>query len=159
MYYTTHGIILKKTDVGEADALFTLYTKEFGKIRAKAQGVKKEEAKLKGHLEPLNFSLISFVVGKNGERLTHAILCEPWHGIRANLEKLKTAVRMASYVDEQCFNGEKDEGVWQTLMAHFMLLEKTPEIENDFLNSFEVEIQKCLGYHEADTDSHIRRFA
>ena len=51
--YTTEGIILKKIDVGEANALFTIYTKDYGKIRAVAQGVKKEGAKLQGHLEPL----------------------------------------------------------------------------------------------------------
>ena len=33
--YKTEGIILKRIDVGEADSLFTIYMKDFGKIRAK----------------------------------------------------------------------------------------------------------------------------
>lgn len=115
--YTTEGIILKKMDIGEADMLVTIYTKDFGKIRALAQGVKKESAKLKGHLEPLGLSSISFVIGKRGERLTHAELHEFLPSIRHDLQKLTTGWRFASLVDEACMPGVPDKAIWNLFRA------------------------------------------
>ena len=46
----TDGIILKKDQYREADFLITVLTKDFGKIRLAARGVRKQEAKLRGHI-------------------------------------------------------------------------------------------------------------
>ena len=135
--YTTEGIILKKTDYGETDALFTLYTRDFGKMRALAQGVKKEGAKLKGHLEPPNLCRVGFVLGKNGERLTHAEVMISWPVIRINFEKIHTALGMAERIDAHCFPGEKDAMLWEHIITYFTVLEKEAEIAGDFLHSFE----------------------
>ncbi len=50
----TSGIILRKTDYSEADRIFVILTKEFGKISAIAKGVRKIKSKLGGHLEFFN---------------------------------------------------------------------------------------------------------
>ena len=39
--YRVQAIILKRTDVGEADRLLTLYSPDRGKLRAVAKGVRK----------------------------------------------------------------------------------------------------------------------
>ena len=54
MYQKYTGIILKRHPFGEADELLTIYTREFGKIRAKAVSVRKPLSKLSGHLQSLN---------------------------------------------------------------------------------------------------------
>lgn len=142
--HTTDGIILKKTDTGEADLLLTIYTEDFGKIRALAQGAKKEGAKLRGHLEPLSVSKISFVLGRNGERLTHANLVHFWPAIRVTSEKLKAAHRIAKSADDQCFPGQKDECVWHLLMESFLVLEKGV-YAGEIAERFEARLAKCLG--------------
>lgn len=142
--HTTDGIILKKTDAGEADLLLTVYTKDFGKIRALAQGIKKEGAKLRGHLEPLSVSKISFVLGKNGERLTHANLVQFWPAIRGASEKLKAAHRIAEHANAQCLEGQKDECVWELLMESFLVLEKG-DYSGEIAERFETRLSKCLG--------------
>ena len=146
--YNTEGIILKRTDIGEADSLFTIYTQDFGKIRARAQGIKKEGAKLKGHLEPLSLASISFVLGKNGERLIHASLLDYWPGIRGNLDKLDLAWRIADFVDRHCFPGQKDEALWDTIFDGFRSLADSRGDLNsvDFLGSFGKRISTSLGY-------------
>lgn len=144
--YTTEGIILKKIDAGEADALFTIYTKDFGKMRALAKGIKKEGAKLKGHLEPLSFSAVSFVLGKNGERLTHAELMNSWRIARTNWERLRAAYVIASLVDQECLPGERDKKVWSLLLTYFRALEEWSGSVEDLLRSFTVEFRERLGY-------------
>jgi len=47
-------------------------TRNLGLVRATAIGVRKESSKLRGNLEPLSLSTISFVKGKDYWRLTSA---------------------------------------------------------------------------------------
>ncbi len=57
-HYT--AITLGKRDIGETDRLYTLYTREAGKIKAYARGVRKSGARLVASLEDL--SLLSTIV-------------------------------------------------------------------------------------------------
>jgi recombinational DNA repair protein (RecF pathway) len=59
---------------GEADRIYSVLTSEFGLVRAKASGVRNEVSKLRAALEPLSFSTISFVRGKEYWRITGATL-------------------------------------------------------------------------------------
>lgn len=136
---------MRKVGVGEADALYFIYTKDFGKIRARAQGVKKEGAKLKGHLEVLSHSSVGFVLGKNGERLTQAQIINSWPGIRNDLDKLKAALYAVGLVDKYCLVGEKDKKLWELLLESFKELEQK-EFSRDFLKRFEKHLLAALGY-------------
>ena len=70
--YTMRGIILSERPVREADRIYTIMTRNLGLVRAAAIGVRKESSKLRGNLEPLSLSTISFVKGKDYWRLTSA---------------------------------------------------------------------------------------
>ena len=149
--YTTEGIILKRTDVGEADSLFTLYTRDFGKMRALAQGVKKEDAKLKGHLEPFNAVALSFVIGKSGARLTHAAVFNHWEEIRLHLKKLEILFFMAETLDAHCWEGEKDSPLWDFFLQKLQALAamesgRTYECAAPFCETFREELLAHLGY-------------
>jgi len=63
--YQTEAIIIKKTKLGEADRILTLYTPHMGKIQAVAKGVRRPRSKMSGHLEMLTHSLVSLVRGRN----------------------------------------------------------------------------------------------
>ena len=133
--------MLKKIDTGEADEILVLYTKNFGKIRAFAKGIKKEEAKLKGHLEPLALAEISFVLGKKGERLTHAQMLRYGYGFRSNYEKLQAAYFIANLLDSHCLEGEKDQKLWEFLLSAFLSLEST---EKDAMQKFTADFERGL---------------
>jgi DNA repair protein RecO (recombination protein O) len=62
--YQTEAIIIKKTKLGEADRILTLYTPHLGKIQAKAKGIRRPRSKLAGHLELLTYSLVSLARGR-----------------------------------------------------------------------------------------------
>lgn len=146
--HATEGIVLKKLDVGEADALYAVYTKDYGKIKALAQGVRKEEAKLRGHLELLSLARIQFVIGRGGEKLIGATLADFFPLMRAREHTLRLAASVAADVDQQCFPGEKDHGVWNLLTETFMALdtEDFHEEEAAFLAVFRGRLREALGY-------------
>ncbi len=147
--YHTEGIILKKVNVGESDALIVLYTKDSGIMRALAKGIKKENAKLKGHLEPLNWCSLGVVEGKNGERLTHATALRQWPSIREDQQKLATALYIGDLVARYFQPGEKDASFWSILSGSFTVLEKsifTPQTMRLFLTEFEKKLLENAGF-------------
>ncbi|MEN9649036.1 MAG: hypothetical protein RL094_3 [Candidatus Parcubacteria bacterium] len=70
--YQTEGFIIEAVDVGEANKLYTLFTKDLGLIRASAQGVRFLKSKLRYSLQELSFSSIAVVRGKEMWRITSA---------------------------------------------------------------------------------------
>ncbi|MBI4217587.1 MAG: DNA repair protein RecO [Elusimicrobia bacterium] len=89
------GVVLRSEDWNETDKRLVLYTREFGKIRAKVVGVRKESSRLKGLTIP--FIESRFQIYLHGSRRTgvqepgkvvggeilsdHAILRENWDRI------------------------------------------------------------------------------
>src|SRR3989344_3034493 len=49
--YSTKAVVLKRVPKGDFDEVITLYTKDMGKISARAKGIRKITSKLSGHLQ------------------------------------------------------------------------------------------------------------
>lgn len=58
------GIILGRTDYGEADRILVVLTPDHGKLRLMARGVRKIKSKLAGGIELFSTSNITFIEGK-----------------------------------------------------------------------------------------------
>ncbi len=141
------GFVLKKIDVGEDAALFLLYTRDFGKIRVIAQGVRKEKAKLRGHLELLNLVNVQFVSAKNGMRATYANLEEYWPNIRDNWRSYSLARYMIELTDSVCFERDQNEALWLLLLECFAAMNQKDFSDHVSLkSSFELRFSKGLGY-------------
>lgn len=71
-YHTTAGIVLDVAEIGEADALLTIFTEALGLVRAAAKGVRLEKSKLRPHLDRFHIGEFQFVEGKEYLRLIDA---------------------------------------------------------------------------------------
>lgn len=60
----TKGIVLSRTDFGEADRIVTILTPDHGKLRLMARGVRKIKSKLAGGIELFSVSDITYMRGK-----------------------------------------------------------------------------------------------
>lgn len=69
--YHTPGIIIGKTKVGEANELYTIFTRELGLISATAQGVRLQKSKLRASLQEYTIADFSIVRGKEMWRITN----------------------------------------------------------------------------------------
>ena len=76
--YETRGVVLSRSSVGEANALITFLTQDLGLVRARAQSVRKSGAKLAAALTTFTESNLILVRGKDGWRITGAVLEESW---------------------------------------------------------------------------------
>lgn len=60
----TTGIVLTRTNYGEADKIVTLLTPDYGKVRLMAKGVRKPKSKLAGGVELFCVSQLGYITGR-----------------------------------------------------------------------------------------------
>ena len=120
--YRTEGFILKKSNRGEADQLFTIYTKDFGKIEILGKGIRKIKSKLRSGADIFCFSEIEFIQGKTYKTLTGASTIEKFPNLRKNLIKLRIANKIAEVIDNLIRGQEKDEEIFNFLNDTFKKL-------------------------------------
>ncbi len=70
--YTTGALVLGSFEAGEHDKLFTLYTRDFGLVRARASAVRKMESKMRHALPLFAPASVSLVRGTRGWRVAGA---------------------------------------------------------------------------------------
>lgn len=141
----TEVIVLKAADLGETDRLLTIYSKEFGKIRVMAKGIKKLESKLRSHLEPLSYSQLILVEGKNSMIVKDAILIDQFLKIRNDLEKFKTVHEIMDLIDEFIVGEEQDNDIWNLLLETLKKFNVGGPISN-MEQVFQNNLIRLLGY-------------
>ena len=118
-HYRTQGFILKKTDQGESDRIFTIFTKDFGRLELLAKAERKIKSKLRAGLELFYLSEIEFIQGKIYKTLTDAILIEKFQNLRNDLGKLYIAYKISEDLDNFVRGEEPDEKIWHLLNETF----------------------------------------
>ncbi len=132
VFYRTQGFILKKNDLREADQVFVVYTKDFGKLKILGKAIRKIKSKLRAGIDLFYLSEIEFIQGKNHKTLTDAIVIEKFKNIRESPEKIKIAYKIAEAADNLIRGEEQDEQVWVLLAEVFnkLKIENLLKIEN-----------------------------
>src|SRR5512140_592573 len=93
--YRIEALILRRSDVGEADRLLTLYTPDRGKVRAVAKGARKPSARKTGHVELFNHATLMIAVGRDLDVVTQADTVESFMLLRNDLDRLSYAYYFA----------------------------------------------------------------
>ena len=134
-HYRTQAIFLKKDDRGEADRIFTVFTRDFGKIEVNGRAIRKITSKLRAGAEIFYLSEIEFIQGKTRKTLTDVLVIEKFLILRTKLHRLRTAYQIAAMFDKLVRGEEKDERLWE-------LLKETFERIND---SLEFRVSRLIG--------------
>lgn len=113
--YKTEGIILKRTNFGEADRILTIFTKHYGKIKVRAPGIRRITSKKAAHLELFTLSSLFLVSGKNFDIVTEAVTLANFSGIRLDLKKVWMAYYICELVDNLCPERQENKEVFSLL--------------------------------------------
>ena len=143
--YKTEAIVLKQTELGEADSIVTVYTPNLGKIRAVARGVRRPRSKLGGHLDLLTQSSLLLAQGQNLDVVTQGQSIDGFLSIKGDLTHIGCAVYMAELVDQ--FTAEQVENypVYRLLLSDLGWLGEARDFEL-VLRHFELQLLTHLGY-------------
>jgi DNA repair protein RecO (recombination protein O) len=116
-----------------------------GKINVQAKGVKKVESKLRPHIEPISYSQLILVEGKNSLILKDAILIDQFLNIKKDLEKIKIAKELADLIDEAIAGQEGDENIWKLVLSAFKHLDGDNNMSG-LVKHFQKKLIQLLGY-------------
>jgi DNA repair protein RecO (recombination protein O) len=105
--YQTDGLILHRTDFGEADRLLTVFTPHLGRLRLLAKGARKVTSRKAGHVEPFTYVHILVARGRNLDIVSQVETLEAFRLLREDLERTSQAYYLAELVSS--FVEERDE--------------------------------------------------
>ena len=143
--YRTPAVILKRTDLGEADRIVTFFSRDVGKIRAVAKGVRRTTSRSAGHLEPFTLSDVMFAVGRELDVISQADTLEAFREIREDLELTTHAYYLAEVVDLLTEDRLENRDVFDTLVEGLHSLRATHD-PRMVLIVFHLRLLEALGY-------------
>ncbi len=105
--YFTEAIVIDKEPIGEADLQIYLYTKDLGRITARAISARKIISKLASHLEPLSRVQVR-LVQKNRFQVVDAVRT-------GSLPRSPAVLRILRLVKDLTGEGQADLELWNIL--------------------------------------------
>jgi len=143
--YQTSGIIIKRHKFGEADRLVTLFTADFGKLRAIAKGAMRPGSKLGGNVELLTHSHLMLARGRNLDIVTQAQAIDIFLPIRDSLKLMSCGFYLSELVDTFTEENVEDREMFNLFLNTLRELAEAREGER-ILRYFELRLLNHLGY-------------
>jgi DNA repair protein RecO (recombination protein O) len=100
--HESEAVVLRQYPLSEADRIVVFFTREYGKVRAVAQGAKRLKSRMGGCLEPLNHVHLRFYLKEGGD-LARVRQCETIYsylGRSPSLERVYAFSYLAELVQE-----------------------------------------------------------
>jgi DNA repair protein RecO (recombination protein O) len=149
--YRTEAIVLRRSEIGEADYILTVYTPHLGKIRVVARGVRKPASHMGGHVELFSRSRMMVATARNLDIVTQCETLDPHRAIGEDLDRIAHAFYLVEMVDRMTPDEQENYAVYQLLSNSLTYLDTTPT--PDILRHwFEIQLLGLLGYRPELTE-------
>ena len=143
--YKTEAVVIKKTKLGEADGILTLYTPHLGKIQGFAKSLRKPKSKMAGHLELLTHSQISLARGRNIDTIIGAQTINSFLPLKTDLDLTSYALYAIELINQFAADNVEDQPLFELLIENLQNL--TQGGDNDLiLRYFELHLLDMVGY-------------
>ena len=100
--YRTVALTLRKTPMGEADLVATIYSGERGKLPALARSARRLTSKLMGHFEPLTLLELALTRGRDLDIVTEAQVINAFPRLKAGYDRAARGLYVAELLDAFC---------------------------------------------------------
>jgi len=142
----TTGIVLSRTDYGEADRIVTLLTPDQGKLRLMARGVRKIKSRLAGGIELFSVSEIGFMNGR-GEigTLISARLIKHYGTIIQDIDRVQQGYALIKMLHRA--TEDQPEPDYFELLRHGLAALDDRDIELDLIGLwFQAQLLRLAGH-------------
>ncbi len=120
------GIVLRSYPFGDADRVVVLLSPNHGKLRTVAKGVRKTKSRFGGRLEPFSHVDLVLYEGRNLDTITSVAMIEPFHRLRADLDRVVAAGTMVEVADIVAQENEPAMRLFLLLQRGLRALEAAP---------------------------------
>jgi len=152
--YRTEAIVLRRSDLGEADRLLTLLTPERGKLRVLAKGARKIASRKSGHVELFNRVNLLIARGRGEfDIVSQAETVEPSRALREDLIRSTYAHYAAELIDRfaeegtaqpELFDLMSDALAWFSTSSDLALTARYFELRLLTLGGFQPQVFHCV---------------
>jgi DNA repair protein RecO (recombination protein O) len=145
--YKVEGIVLRRRNLGEADRILTILSKESGKISVKAPGVRRIPSRRSSHVELLNFSQFTLYGSSKSAMpiVTEAQTLEDFSEVKKDLHKIGQALYICELINGLCADNQENMKVFFQLKSVLTDLCKTMDAQS-LIKKFEKDLLMELGF-------------
>ncbi|MDX9990786.1 MAG: DNA repair protein RecO [Anaerolineales bacterium] len=104
--FRVEAVVLRHADWGEADRILTLYTREYGKLRAVAKGARKMRSRKAGHLEPFTHITLQLARARDLSIVTQVETLDAYLPLREDLMLMGYASYAMELLDRFTYDEE-----------------------------------------------------
>ena len=122
--YKAEGIVLKRRNVGETDRIITVFTKEYGKLRLIAKGIRRITSRRGPHLEVFSFVRLMIAKGKTMDSISDANAIERFEAIRKDLSRVSAGYYLCELVNALVPEKQEHSDVFSLLLRALRALEE-----------------------------------
>ena len=139
------AVVLRHSDWGEADRLLWLFTRQQGKVRAVAKGVRKPRSRKAGHLEPLTHVSLQLARGQDLLIVTQADTLEAFIPLREDLKLWEYACHVIELLDRFTYEEGENDALYRLLVDTLERLANQPDPDL-VMHYYEVRLLDLLGF-------------
>lgn len=160
--YKAEGIILSRRNIGEADRIVTVFTKEFGKLRLIAKGIRRTNSRRAPHLEIFTRCTLVMHKGKTLDGITEVNPVDVYEGIRKDLKRISLAYLYSELVSTLLAERQEHGDIYELFVDALTQLNTSTENAR-YLESreFTLELLWRLGFlprNQRLTGSKLQEF-
>jgi DNA repair protein RecO (recombination protein O) len=145
--YKAEAIVLRQQTLGESDRIVTLFTREYGKVRAAARGVRRPTSRLAGRIEPFTHVRLLLARGRTFDIIAQAEIVRPFPGVRLDLLRGAYAAYVVELIDRGVPERDRQEELFALIVDALDALEWAREDDAEIASlKFAVRLAGLLGY-------------
>lgn len=143
--YKTEAIVLRSRDLGEADKVLTLYSRQSGKFQAVARGARRPRNRLVGASQAFTHCHLLLFSGRAMDTISQCEIREPFSLLREDLERMAYAAYAVELLEEMVGEKDANEPLFFLLLSLLHLLQDGGDREL-LIRAFELRLLSLLGY-------------
>lgn len=143
---TVEGVIIKEYNLGESDKSFVIFTREYGKMRMAASGIRNYRSKLGGSGRFLQYARFTLKKGKSLCRVQECERLEGFSDLRKDLCALSIASYLAEITNEALPEEEPYEELFRLFLNTLHFLSKHPKQGRYYKAIYELRLVQLMGY-------------
>lgn len=149
--YTAHTVVLKRRNVGEADRTLTVFSREYGRMKIVAKGVRRIHSRRAAHLEIFSHVSLMLHRGKTWDTVTEATPLHTFSYLRSNLPRVSAAYYLCELVDALLPERQEHRDVYTLLLESLAKLNDAADTDPVAVSEqFALELLRILGYLARD---------
>jgi DNA repair protein RecO (recombination protein O) len=164
--YHDVGVVLRTYKLRESDRIVVIHTRDNGKVRAVAKGVRKTRSKFGARLEPMSHVKLLLYRGRELDIVSQAEAIEPLSPMLSSLDRASQGLAALEAVDQLSLEREPNPQLYKMLVGVLRTIAANPSPLNVpafywkllAREGFHPQLDTCVRCHESEPDVALVAF-